>query len=124
MHSGVAEQALNGGAIQDGPVEQPPLASPLEVVEGGDDVEVGPVAAPASVGLAVEEAAAQVDQGVAPTLGGAAGSPSTSYPPSPASVRAAAANSSNVHRSPGASTTRPPPGGSTTVNSSFVMVKS
>jgi hypothetical protein len=72
-HAGVAEQALHGGGVEDRPVDEPALPAVFEVVEGGDDVEVGPVAAPAAVLLVVEVPAAHVDQGVATSLGGAAG---------------------------------------------------
>ena len=45
----------------------------LEVVEGGDDVEVGAVAAAAALLLVVQEPAADVDEGVGAPLGGATG---------------------------------------------------
>jgi hypothetical protein len=45
------------------------LASALEVIQGGDDVVVGPVAAAAVVVLVVEELPAQIDQGVGAPVG-------------------------------------------------------
>jgi len=41
VKAGVAEQAPDAGGGEDRPVGQPALAAGLEVVEGGDDVEVG-----------------------------------------------------------------------------------
>src|SRR4029450_6334334 len=73
VDAGVADQALHGGGVEDRPVDEPALPAVFEVVEGGDDVEVGPVAAPAAGLLVVQEPAAHVDQGVAAALGGAAG---------------------------------------------------
>jgi hypothetical protein len=74
VHIGVADQALHGGAVEDRAVEQPAVPLTLEVVEGGDDVEVGPVASAAVAVLVVEEPPAHIDQGVgAPLRGAAAG---------------------------------------------------
>ena len=73
VDAGVAGQALEGRGIEDAAVDQSARAAPLEVVEGGDDVEVGPVAAAAAGLLVIEKPAADVDQGVAASLGGAAG---------------------------------------------------
>src|SRR5919106_1572576 len=60
MDSGVTEQALHGGAVQDGAVDQPALAATLEIIEGGNHIEVGAVAAAAAVLLMVQEPAARV----------------------------------------------------------------
>jgi hypothetical protein len=73
VDAGVAGQALESGGVEDGAVDQAAVPVVLEVVEGGDDVEVGAVAAAAAVLLVVEDPAADVDEGVGAALGGAAG---------------------------------------------------
>jgi hypothetical protein len=61
VHAGVADQALHGGGVEDAAVYQPASALSFEVLEGGDDVEVGAVAAPAALLLVVEEPPTHVD---------------------------------------------------------------
>src|SRR4029453_112172 len=56
-----------------GPAGRRARGAVVEVVEGGDAVEVGPGAAPAAGLLVVQEPAAHVDQGVPAALGGAGG---------------------------------------------------
>jgi len=67
---GVTEQPLHRGAVQNRAVDEVALAAVLEVVEGGDDVEVGAVAAPAPVLLVVQEPAAYVGEGIGAAAGG------------------------------------------------------
>jgi hypothetical protein len=73
VDAGVATQALHGPAVEDRPVEESAVAAVFEVGEGGDDVEVRAVAAPAAVALVVEKPTAHVDKGVGAALRRAAG---------------------------------------------------
>src|ERR671910_270084 len=70
VHPGVTEQALHRGPVDDGAVDQPALAATLEVIEGGDHIHMGAVAATAAVLLVVQEPAAHVGQGVGAAPGG------------------------------------------------------
>jgi hypothetical protein len=71
VDAGVTDQALHGRVIQAGAVDEPTLAPPFQLIEGGDDVEVRAVATPAVGLLMVQESAAHVDEGVGASLGGA-----------------------------------------------------
>ena len=73
VDTGVAQQPGQGGGVEGGAVDQPPVPVVLEVGEGGDDVEMGAVAAARARLLVVQVPAAQVDEGVGAAVGGAAG---------------------------------------------------